>query len=170
MFLGSPVRNKFPSPVSASAAYISSLAPCAVPSLDKVHLSPVSWDGMYWMWLCFFSAEQSTHAGWVLCSWGRWNHSIAAKAQRKWDGIGCWTTCVLSPQCQNLGKLTTVQIGHDNSGLLAKWLVDCVMVRNEITGHTYRWVNVLRNSEFLLWDSLDKNCFFLKLSPLPSVS
>ncbi|XP_048463769.1 DENN domain-containing protein 5B-like [Rhincodon typus] len=41
--------------------------------------------------------------------------------------------------CQNLGKLTTVRIGHDNSGLLAKWLVDCVMVRNEITGHTYRF-------------------------------
>lgn len=41
--------------------------------------------------------------------------------------------------CQNLGKLTTVQIGHDNAGLLAKWLVDCVMVRNEITGHTYRF-------------------------------
>ncbi|XP_030644584.1 DENN domain-containing protein 5B isoform X3 [Chanos chanos] len=42
-------------------------------------------------------------------------------------------------KCQNLGKLTTVQIGHDNSGLLAKWLVDCVMVRNEITGHTYKF-------------------------------
>ncbi|MBN3312312.1 DEN5B protein, partial [Atractosteus spatula] len=42
-------------------------------------------------------------------------------------------------KCQNLGKLTTVQIGHDNSGILAKWLVDCVMVRNEITGHTYRF-------------------------------
>ncbi|XP_069048975.1 DENN domain-containing protein 5B isoform X2 [Lepisosteus oculatus] len=42
-------------------------------------------------------------------------------------------------ECQNLGKLTTVQIGHDNSGILAKWLVDCVMVRNEITGHTYRF-------------------------------
>ncbi|XP_068134357.1 LOW QUALITY PROTEIN: DENN domain-containing protein 5B [Hyperolius riggenbachi] len=42
-------------------------------------------------------------------------------------------------ECQNLGKLTTVQLGHDNSGLLAKWLVDCVMVRNEISGHTYRF-------------------------------
>ncbi|XP_070612474.1 DENN domain-containing protein 5B isoform X2 [Erythrolamprus reginae] len=42
-------------------------------------------------------------------------------------------------ECQNLGKLSTVQIGHDNSGLLAKWLVDCVMVRNEITGHTYKF-------------------------------
>uniref|UniRef100_A0A673JZ53 DENN domain-containing protein 5B n=1 Tax=Sinocyclocheilus rhinocerous TaxID=307959 RepID=A0A673JZ53_9TELE len=41
--------------------------------------------------------------------------------------------------CQNLGKLTTVQLGHDNSGLLAKWLVDCVMVRNEITCHTYKF-------------------------------
>uniref|UniRef100_A0AAQ4QKQ6 DENN domain containing 5B n=1 Tax=Gasterosteus aculeatus aculeatus TaxID=481459 RepID=A0AAQ4QKQ6_GASAC len=41
--------------------------------------------------------------------------------------------------CQNLGKLTMVQLGHDNAGLLAKWLVDCVMVRNEITGHTYRF-------------------------------
>ncbi|KAM8973041.1 DENN domain-containing protein 5B isoform 5-T5 [Pelodytes ibericus] len=42
-------------------------------------------------------------------------------------------------ECQNLGKLTTSQLGHDNSGLLAKWLVDCVMVRNEITGHTYKF-------------------------------
>lgn len=41
-------------------------------------------------------------------------------------------------QCQNLGKLTTVQMGHDNSGLYAKWLVECVVVRNEITGHTYK--------------------------------
>ncbi|KAG9463868.1 hypothetical protein GDO78_020910, partial [Eleutherodactylus coqui] len=41
-------------------------------------------------------------------------------------------------ECQNLGKLTTVQIGHDNSGLYAKWLVEYVMARNEITGHTYK--------------------------------
>ncbi|KAK7878903.1 hypothetical protein WMY93_030837 [Mugilogobius chulae] len=41
--------------------------------------------------------------------------------------------------CQNLGRLTTLQIGHDNAGLLAKWLVDCVLVRNEVTGHTYRF-------------------------------
>lgn len=42
-------------------------------------------------------------------------------------------------ECQNLGKLTTVQIGHDNSGLYAKWLVEYVMVRNEITGHIYKF-------------------------------
>uniref|UniRef100_S4RUF8 Uncharacterized protein n=1 Tax=Petromyzon marinus TaxID=7757 RepID=S4RUF8_PETMA len=42
-------------------------------------------------------------------------------------------------ECPNLGKLTTLQIGHDNAGLMAKWLVDCVLVRNEITSHTYRF-------------------------------
>ncbi|XP_026524173.1 DENN domain-containing protein 5A [Notechis scutatus] len=42
-------------------------------------------------------------------------------------------------ECQNLGKLTTVQMGHDNSGLYAKWLVEYVMVRNEVTGHTYKF-------------------------------
>uniref|UniRef100_A0A8B9FAT0 DENN domain-containing protein 5A n=1 Tax=Amazona collaria TaxID=241587 RepID=A0A8B9FAT0_9PSIT len=49
------------------------------------------------------------------------------------------TNSLFNFQCQNLGKLTTVQIGHDNSGLYAKWLVEYVMVRNEITGHTYKF-------------------------------
>ncbi|KAJ8944377.1 hypothetical protein NQ318_017696 [Aromia moschata] len=34
---------------------------------------------------------------------------------------------------QNLGVLTTLRIGHDNSGLYAKWMVDIIIVRNEIT-------------------------------------
>lgn len=42
-------------------------------------------------------------------------------------------------QCKNLGRLSTLQLGQDNSGLLAKCLVDCVMVYNEITGHTYKF-------------------------------
>ncbi|XP_041131533.1 DENN domain-containing protein 5A isoform X1 [Polyodon spathula] len=42
-------------------------------------------------------------------------------------------------ECQNLGKLTTIQIGHDNSGIYAKWLVEWVVVRNEITGHAYKF-------------------------------
>ncbi|XP_028971035.2 DENN domain-containing protein 5B [Esox lucius] len=41
--------------------------------------------------------------------------------------------------CQNLGRLSTLQLGQENSGLLAKCLVDCVIVHNEITGHTYRF-------------------------------
>uniref|UniRef100_A0A8C6PGL6 DENN/MADD domain containing 5B n=1 Tax=Nothobranchius furzeri TaxID=105023 RepID=A0A8C6PGL6_NOTFU len=43
-------------------------------------------------------------------------------------------------QCKNLGRLSTLQLGvHENSGLLAKCLIDCVMVYNEITGHTYKF-------------------------------
>ncbi|XP_051756105.1 DENN domain-containing protein 5A isoform X2 [Ctenopharyngodon idella] len=48
-------------------------------------------------------------------------------------------TLEITFECQNLGKLTTIQMGHDNSGLYAKWLVECVMVRNGITGHTYKF-------------------------------
>ncbi|CAG9767033.1 unnamed protein product [Ceutorhynchus assimilis] len=40
---------------------------------------------------------------------------------------------------RNLGVLTTLRIGHDNTGLYAKWMVDYILVRNEITGHTYRF-------------------------------
>ena len=42
-------------------------------------------------------------------------------------------------QHKNLGTLTTMRIGHDNSGMSPKWLVEHVLVRNEVTGHTYRF-------------------------------
>ncbi|XP_077452483.1 DENN domain-containing protein 5B-like isoform X2 [Stigmatopora argus] len=42
-------------------------------------------------------------------------------------------------ECKNLGRLSTLQLGQENSGLLAKCLIDCVMVYNEITGHTYKF-------------------------------
>ncbi|KAF3688946.1 DENN domain-containing protein 5B Rab6IP1-like protein [Channa argus] len=42
-------------------------------------------------------------------------------------------------QCKNLGRLSTLQLGQENSGLLAKCLIDCVMVYNEVTGHTYKF-------------------------------
>ncbi|XP_054266195.1 DENN domain-containing protein 5B isoform X4 [Macrosteles quadrilineatus] len=46
---------------------------------------------------------------------------------------------------KNLGILTTLRIAHDNTGLSPKWMVEYVIVRNEITGHTYsfpcgRWL------------------------------
>ncbi|XP_014240882.1 DENN domain-containing protein 5B isoform X2 [Cimex lectularius] len=46
---------------------------------------------------------------------------------------------------KNVGTLTTLRIGHDNAGLSPKWLVDQVIVRNEVTGHCYifpcgRWL------------------------------
>uniref|UniRef100_A0A3B4F0X3 DENN domain-containing protein 5B-like n=1 Tax=Pundamilia nyererei TaxID=303518 RepID=A0A3B4F0X3_9CICH len=45
----------------------------------------------------------------------------------------------IHPACKNLGRLSTLQLGQENSGLLAKCLIDCVMVYNEITGHTYKF-------------------------------
>lgn len=41
-------------------------------------------------------------------------------------------------QHKNLGILTTVRIGHDNTGISPKWMVEHVLVRNEISGHTYK--------------------------------
>ncbi|XP_063223946.1 DENN domain-containing protein 5B isoform X2 [Bacillus rossius redtenbacheri] len=40
---------------------------------------------------------------------------------------------------KNLGILTTLRVGHDNSGLSPKWMVEHVIVRNEVTGHTYKF-------------------------------
>ncbi|CAG9563036.1 unnamed protein product [Danaus chrysippus] len=40
---------------------------------------------------------------------------------------------------KNLGILSTLRIGHDNTGLSPKWLLDQVYVRNEVTGHTYKF-------------------------------
>nr|CAH7753124.1 unnamed protein product [Callosobruchus chinensis] len=40
---------------------------------------------------------------------------------------------------KNLGVLTTLRIGHDNTGLYAKWMIDYIVVRNDITGHTYKF-------------------------------
>uniref|UniRef100_A0A8C5AMH6 DENN domain-containing protein 5B-like n=1 Tax=Gadus morhua TaxID=8049 RepID=A0A8C5AMH6_GADMO len=42
-------------------------------------------------------------------------------------------------QCQNLGRLSTLQLGQDSGGLLAKCFIECVVVYNEVTGHTYKF-------------------------------
>nr|CAB3237349.1 DENN domain-containing protein 5A-like [Phallusia mammillata] len=54
---------------------------------------------------------------------------------------------------QNLGVMTTLLVGHDNSGMFPKWLLDSVVARNLFTGQTYvlpcfRWLgrNVDDNS------------------------
>jgi len=49
---------------------------------------------------------------------------------------GCHGTVLL--QHKNLGILTTLRIGHDNSGPSPKWMVEHVVVRNDVTGHTYK--------------------------------
>ncbi|KAL1778241.1 DENN domain-containing protein 5A [Sigmodon hispidus] len=88
-------------------------------------------------------------------------------------------------ECKNLGKLTIVQIGHDNSGLSAKWLVEYVMVRNEITRHIYkfpcgRWLGKAMDygslDGVLVWELLtslpevdERPCWTLPLQQSPSV-
>jgi len=32
-----------------------------------------------------------------------------------------------------------MRVGHDNAGISPKWMVEHVLVRNEVTGHTYRF-------------------------------
>ncbi|XP_046430049.1 DENN domain-containing protein 5B isoform X3 [Neodiprion fabricii] len=40
---------------------------------------------------------------------------------------------------RNLGVLSTLRIGHDNTGLSPKWMVEHIVVRNEVTGHTFKF-------------------------------
>ncbi|XP_058466909.1 DENN domain-containing protein 5B isoform X2 [Malaya genurostris] len=40
---------------------------------------------------------------------------------------------------KTLGILTSLRIGHDDTGMSSKWLVEHVVVRNEVTGHTYKF-------------------------------
>jgi len=45
----------------------------------------------------------------------------------------------LDIKCQNLGPITCIRIGHDNSGLAASTWIDSVLVQNTTTGHTYHF-------------------------------
>ncbi|XP_065078318.1 DENN domain-containing protein 5B isoform X3 [Ochlerotatus camptorhynchus] len=40
---------------------------------------------------------------------------------------------------KTLGILTSLRVGHDDTGMSSKWLVEHVVVRNEVTGHTYKF-------------------------------
>jgi len=44
------------------------------------------------------------------------------------------TTLEVEFSTQNMGRLVTLTIGHDNKGLFPSWKVDNVLVRNEVTG------------------------------------
>ena len=45
----------------------------------------------------------------------------------------------LSFWARNLGLVTSLRLGHDNSGLTPNWLVEHVLVRNEFTGQCYKF-------------------------------
>lgn len=40
---------------------------------------------------------------------------------------------------RNLGHITSLRIGHDNAGLTPNWMVEHVVVKNEFTGHCYKF-------------------------------
>merc|ERR1719348_798750 len=40
---------------------------------------------------------------------------------------------------RNLGLITSLRLGHDNAGLTPNWLVEHVLVRNEFTGHCFKF-------------------------------
>ena len=40
---------------------------------------------------------------------------------------------------RNLGHITSLRLGHDNAGLTPNWLVEHVLVRNEFTGHCFKF-------------------------------
>merc|ERR1719204_2919761 len=40
---------------------------------------------------------------------------------------------------RNLGLITSLRLGHDNAGLTPNWLVEHVLIRNEFTGHCFKF-------------------------------
>ncbi|ENN76384.1 hypothetical protein YQE_07106, partial [Dendroctonus ponderosae] len=60
-----------------------------------------------------------------------------------WFSLGLYqklreSPCPRTPTASS-AKIGTWGIGHDNSGLYSKWMVDYILVRNDVTGHTYRF-------------------------------
>jgi hypothetical protein len=39
----------------------------------------------------------------------------------------------------SVAQVTSLRLGHDNSGLTPAWLVEHVLLRNEFTGHCYKF-------------------------------
>ncbi|KAL0265507.1 UNVERIFIED_CONTAM: hypothetical protein PYX00_010836 [Menopon gallinae] len=76
--------------------------------------------------------------------------SVSTTTANVWiaiSGTNCETAQVPIPKGtlnflfhhKNLGLLTSLRIGHDNQGLSPNWMVESVLVRCEVTGHTYRF-------------------------------
>ncbi|XP_012286548.1 DENN domain-containing protein 5B isoform X3 [Orussus abietinus] len=76
--------------------------------------------------------------------------SAATTSANSWviiSGMLCETNPVPIPKGalefvfhhKNLGVLSTLRIGHDNTGLSPKWMVEHIVVRNEVTGHTFKF-------------------------------
>ncbi|KAF6033953.1 DENND5A [Bugula neritina] len=86
---------------------------------------------------CWFSGKR--FAGGISTTTANVWVSVAGKlrdSERKWLPRNCHD---FTFESKNLGELSTVRIGHDNSGMAPKWLVDSVVVRNETTGQVAKF-------------------------------
>lgn len=80
----------------------------------------------------------SQRSGSSLSSANIWIHIVGSHGE---------TDCLQIPRgvihfsfwAKNLGVLTSLRLGHDNAGLTPAWLVEHVLVRNEFTGHLYKF-------------------------------
>jgi len=80
----------------------------------------------------------SQRSGSSLSSANIWIHFVGSHGE---------TECLQLPRgvihfsfwAKNLGVLTSLRLGHDNGGLTPAWLVEHVLVKNEFTGHLYKF-------------------------------
>ena len=74
---------------------------------------------------------------------GRARARTRARAKGSWDTYVsyCWGILVVAyVQHDNIGPLTCLRIGHDNTGISPSLFVEMVLVHNATTGQTYRCV------------------------------
>ncbi|KAB7506558.1 DENN domain-containing protein 5A [Armadillidium nasatum] len=99
---------------------------------------------------CFTNKYQSSIFPYRVIIFTSRKLNAATTSANAWVSIGGTlghTSCIPVPRSQyemtfqykNLGLLTTLRIGHDNSGISPKWMVEHVLVRNEVTGHTWKF-------------------------------
>ncbi|XP_051168989.1 DENN domain-containing protein 5B isoform X1 [Leptopilina boulardi] len=101
-------------------------------------------------YFCFTNNYPSTKLPYRVVIFPSRKASAATTSANSWIAISgtlCETNPVPIPRGalefvfhhKNLGVLSTLRIGHDNSGVSPKWMVEHVVVRNEVTGHTFKF-------------------------------
>ena len=86
----------------------------------------------------------SQRSGASLSSANLWLHMVGTHAETDYLQIPRGVIH-FSFWARNLGVITSLRLGHDNSGLTPAWLVEHLLVRSEFTGHCYvfpcgRWL------------------------------
>ncbi|XP_033217392.1 DENN domain-containing protein 5B isoform X4 [Belonocnema kinseyi] len=101
-------------------------------------------------YFCFTNNYPSTKLPYRVVIFPSRKASAATTSANSWIAISgtlCETKPVPIPKGglefvfhhKNIGVLSTLRIGHDNTGISPKWMVEHVVVRNEVTGHTFKF-------------------------------